>query len=485
MGTSEPGRSDRSAPSEYATVLWRYAGSILVLTLAAVGSAFAITRAQVPVYTSVESVVVEPRVLPNGTAASQLADMGTEREIATSGSVAALAAKALKAPLDGITDGLSVRVPADTHVLRFSYTSSRPPEAKRQASAFASAYIKYRASQTKSDDGAPRARVITAATLPESPSSPSYPLNLGVALLIGICLGIGTAVLRDRFDDRLRGARELELHAGVPMLAAVPGARRLPAGMTAPLAILRAPESASAEAYRYLRTKILHTASMRDAQTLVLTSAGDDSDQAVCGANLAAAIALSGKRVIVVCADRLRPELARLLCVNNSVGLVDAAEGQPPIAQALCDTGIDTLRVLPFFLLPLHPGNLLADTVRGMFPALCEAADVVLVEAPPVLTSADTVAMVGLADMTLLLADSRHSTRSAVRDASLEIEQAGGQLIGSVLVIGRRIARRTRVRAFGSTGRAAASAQQERSRDLETLPNRTSASPSHSVDGNR
>jgi polysaccharide biosynthesis transport protein len=482
MGTNEPGRSDRSAPAEYATVLRRYAGSILVLTLVALGSAFAITRAQVPVYTSAESVVVEPRVLPNGTAS--LPDMGTEREIATSGSVAALAAEALKAPLDGITDGLSVGVPADTHVLNFSYTSSSPPQAKRHASAFANAYIKYRVGLTKPDVGAPRPRVITAASLPASPSSPSYPLNLGVALLIGICLGIGTAVVRDRFDDRLRGARDLELRTGAPVLAAVRAApRRLPAGPTAPLAILRAPESASAEAFRYLRTKILHAASTREAQTLVLTSAGEDSGRAVCGANLAAAIALSGRRVIVVCVDRIRTELAGLLCVDKSVVFMAAVRGHEPIAHVLHDTDIDTLRVLPLSLSPLHAGNQLADTMRATLPALCQAADLVLIDTAPILASADTVAIVGLADMTLLLADSRHSTRSAVRAASLEIEQAGGQLIGSVLVIGRRVARRPQLRVFGSTRPEAGPAQKERSGVLETQPNRSSPSPSQSVDG--
>ncbi|TCO42317.1 Mrp family chromosome partitioning ATPase [Kribbella antiqua] len=437
MSTTPPERSGGRAPAAYATVLRRYALLVLAFTLAAVGTAYGITRTQPPEYTSVETVVVEPRAVPKG-AAPQAPDMGTEREIATSGSVAALAAKALRAPLADLTQGLSVKVPVDTHVLRFAYTSSNPQEARWRASAFANAYIKYRSGQAKPDESSPKATVITPASLPDTPSGPNYPLNLGVALLVGLVLGVVTAVVRDRFDDRLRGARDLELQTRAPTLASVPSTWRLPSGPSAPLAILRAPQSATSEAFRYLRTKVLHVASTRDAQTLVLTSAVGHHGRAVCAANLAAALALSGKRVILVCADSHQRELARLLSVDNSIGLVDVASWHAPLDRALLGTGIDRLQAVPPGL-AAPPGYVLADTMRAILPTLCRDADLVLVDAPPVLSSADTAAIVAFTDMTLLVAHTRHSSRSAVRTASVEIEQAGGRLIGSVLIADQRM----------------------------------------------
>jgi polysaccharide biosynthesis transport protein len=437
MSTTPPERSGGPAPAAYATVLRKYALLVLAFTLAAVGSAYAITSSQPPAYTSVETVVVEPRAVPKGSA-PQEPDMGTEREIATSGSVAALAAKALRAPLEDITQGLSVRVPVDTHVLRFAYTSSDPQEARWRASAFAKAYIKYRSGQAKPDESSPKATVITPASLSDKPSGPNYTLNLAVALLVGLALGVVTAVVRDRFDDRLRGAGDLELRTRAPTLAAVPPTWRLPSGSGAPLAILRAPESATSEAFRYLRTKVLHVASTNGAQTLVLTSAVGHHGSAVCAANLAAALSLSGKRVVLVCAESHRRELARLLSVDNSIGLMDVASWHAPLDKALLGTGIDRLRVVPPGLAP-PPSSGLADTVRLILPTLCREADLVLVDAPPVLSSADTAAIVAFTDMTLLIAHTRHSSRSAVRAASVEIEQAGGRLIGSVLIADQRM----------------------------------------------
>jgi len=64
----------------------------------------------------------------------------------------------------------------------------------------------------------PTATLITPAALPTSPSSPKKGLDYGVALLLGLSLGIGTAAMRDRLSDRLRGPTDLESRTITPLL---------------------------------------------------------------------------------------------------------------------------------------------------------------------------------------------------------------------------------------------------------------------------
>jgi capsular polysaccharide biosynthesis protein len=98
-------------------------------------------------------------------------DMGTEREIALSGEVAARAAERLGLPPDTAANGLSVSVPIDTTVLTINYSAASPREALAGAKAFTEAYIDYR---NESGPPAPIASMIVPPTLPTEPNGTNF-----------------------------------------------------------------------------------------------------------------------------------------------------------------------------------------------------------------------------------------------------------------------------------------------------------------------
>jgi hypothetical protein len=78
-------------------------------------------------------------------------------------------------------------------------------------------------------------------------------------------------------------------------------------------------------------------------------------------------------------------------------------------------------------------------TVLGELRRHADVVDVVVIEAPPVLASADTGPLADLAEMILLVTDARRSTRAQVRTAMIELDAVHGELIGCVLHnVGRR-----------------------------------------------
>ncbi|MGH2369393.1 MAG: hypothetical protein ACRDI2_14460, partial [Chloroflexota bacterium] len=143
--------------------------------------------------------------------------MGTEREIALSGEVARAAGGELGLTADAASGNLQVEVPVDTNVLEFSYSADTGEEAFRGAQVFTQAYVDYRNGSQSSV-----AQIITPPSVPSEPTQPNLYLALALSLLVGLGLGVASAYAWDRLSPRLRDITDVEIHTGLPVLAAVP-----------------------------------------------------------------------------------------------------------------------------------------------------------------------------------------------------------------------------------------------------------------------
>jgi capsular exopolysaccharide synthesis family protein len=407
---------------------------LLVAAVVTLGAA-ALSWTRTPMYKSSADVLVEPRAVPGATA-PQAPDMGTEKAVASSGAVVALAAHSLGVPTGDLSAGLSVSVPVDTHVLRIAVSDPDPVRAQLWAQTLAEAYVAFHASALPAGLPAgirPPAEIITSASLPRSPASPDHLIDLGVAAVIGLSLGVGTAILRDRLDDRLRGPADLEERTGAPTMALVPAFRRRRDGFAGRLVIGHGPDSAVAEAYRNLRSRVLQVTQHQEVRTIVVTSPAGHATTTV-AANLAAALALTGRRVFLVCADLRRPRAHQLFGVDNRVGLTGVVAGGASLVQALRGTRIDGLMVLPAGEIAIDPGAVLqAPTMPRVLDELRRRADLVVIEAPPVLAGADTPGLAERAELVLLVGDARRTTRGEVEAAARQLTHVKARVAGCVL----------------------------------------------------
>jgi succinoglycan biosynthesis transport protein ExoP len=426
----------------WSRVLLRYWSWILAITAVVIAAAAGVAEVQTPIYTSQATVAVYPASATSS--GLQPFVMGTEKGIASSGTVLSIASQSLLIPVSKLQHGLSITVPVDSDLLLISFSDQNPQVAQSLAEGIAQAYVAYRTSinqptsarnapSTPSTAGAVQAAVITDATLPTSPVSPDRLLIVGVAVILGLALGLGVVLIRDWMDDGLRGPLDLQTQANTPVLGQIPDINRMRRGVAHGLVMVNSPNSPVADAYLNLRTRVLQAAASRRSNTLLVTSPGSE-DKTTIGANLAAALAMSGRKVVLVCADPRWGNADALFGLDGGLGLTSLVQGDANLADALRGTEVPGLQLLPSGPASVDTASVSQSTAfQKLLRELQSEADFVVIDAPPVLASADTAALAELGAMILLVADARASTRAGVRAASNELGHVRDCLIGCVL----------------------------------------------------
>jgi capsular exopolysaccharide synthesis family protein len=201
------------------------------------------------------------------------------------------------------------------------------------------------------------------------------------------------------------------------------------------LVTLTDPRSPAAEAYRTLRTNLTFAALDNPIETLVVTSAAPDDAKAKVVANLAVAMAQSERRTILVEADLRRPDLHKIFRVAGEPGLTtmivdEAALNNPPLQ----DTGVQNLWLLPSGPQPPNPTDLLgSQKMEQTIAVLKGLADMVIFDAPPVVSVTDAVVLGTKVDGVLLIVSAGRTRREHTQRAKELLERVHVRIVGTVL----------------------------------------------------
>lgn len=199
------------------------------------------------------------------------------------------------------------------------------------------------------------------------------------------------------------------------------------------LAVLADPHSPSAEAYRSLAANLQFAYSDRQLQTIGITSAAEGEGKSTTVANLAVALAQSGRRVIILDADLRRPGQHTLFGLQREEGLTNFLVGERN-ELPLQDTSALAVRVLTSGPMPGNPLEALASRRFDQALALARAqADFVLVDTPPAGALADVAVIAPRLDGVLLVVSAGRTKRDLARRAREQLERVNANLLGVVL----------------------------------------------------
>ncbi|NJN98156.1 MAG: CpsD/CapB family tyrosine-protein kinase [Anaerolineales bacterium] len=195
------------------------------------------------------------------------------------------------------------------------------------------------------------------------------------------------------------------------------------------------PRSAAAEAYRTLRTNLEFAGVDHQLHTLLVTSAAPTEGKSAAVANLAVAMADGDRPVILVDADLRKPAQHTLFGLTNERGFTnlfrdDDAFKQPPL-QVIPNTSLQVLTSGP---LPPIPGQLLASNrIAEIMAYLASLAEIVIFDAPPIITANDASLLAAKVDGVLLVVKAGGTKRDHVKAAKDRLAKVNARLIGAVL----------------------------------------------------
>jgi len=316
--------------------------------------------------------------------------------------------------------------------------------------------------------------VVEKASVPIQPvSSKTSKVLLGA--LLGCSIGIGLAFIRDYCDASLKGIDEVEHYLQIPCLSVIPSGipgidhniayssylrvRQEPLsperksrswtstllrGATSDrrrdrsliphrIATLYHRGSTILEAYNLLRTRLLSPAS--DIKTLLVTSAVPAEGKSTTISYLGMAFARLGRRVLLVDTDLRQPALHRRFRVHNNAGLTDILAQGHDWQQFIQNTSLAYLQILPAGGGPHgYPSDVLSlATMQKLVEDLRNDFDLVIFDAPPILSLPDAEILVPAVDGVLLVHSPGKCSKEDVFEATRVLQRAGANVFGVVL----------------------------------------------------
>lgn len=257
-------------------------------------------------------------------------------------------------------------------------------------------------------------RLITPPNGSNVPTAPKKAMILLVAVIVGLVLPALAIVLRIMLTTTVCGRKDLEFLV-TPFLGEIPQQgkarksvlRREKHETWQPIVVMAKNRNLINEAFRSVRTNLEFVAgSDGKVKVIMLTSFNPGSGKTFIAANLAASMAVKGKKTVVVDLDLRRASLSQYAS-ETLPGVANFLTGQDVTLSDITKTeqsGLPNLFIIPVGTLPPNPAELLAsERLEQLFAQLRAAYDYVFVDCPPVEVVTDAALISKQADMTLLV----------------------------------------------------------------------------------
>ena len=270
------------------------------------------------------------------------------------------------------------------------------------------------------------------------PIKPRKRQNVALGLLVGIFLGGGLAFFLEYLDTSIRTIEDIEKYLSWPVLSIVPRFEQTVKGKASDSEIQpvvsKFPKSASAEAYRTLRTNIQLADLDNPPKSLVITSAIPLEGKSTTALNLAVALAQKEGKVLLVDADLRKSTIHKVLHLDNSSGLADLILNHSHLAASVKQSkNIDNLWVLTGGSLPSNPSELLGSSrMKTLVEQMRKEYEYVIFDTPPLMSVSDSAILASQADGILIVVSPGKVKGEIARRTKELLDRIGTPVLGCV-----------------------------------------------------
>lgn len=274
-------------------------------------------------------------------------------------------------------------------------------------------------------------RVVDEAETPGSPVSPDIFNDMLLATLVGLTLAVGLAFAFEYMDDRIKNPDELKKHLQLPFLGMVPAL--FDKGNTSPL-LSEGVSAVFSESFRSIRTNVLFSSTDEGGRFIVITSSVPGEGKTVVSSNLSVALAQAGHRVLLIDGDMRKPRVHDVFKRAVSPGLSNLLVGNAIASEAIHESTVPGLWLMPAGTMPPNPAELLGSKRFKDFTAfLVQHFDWVIVDSPPVMAVTDASIVANLAQGLLFVVGAEMTSRRVAQRAVEQLTLSQAKFLGAVL----------------------------------------------------
>jgi succinoglycan biosynthesis transport protein ExoP len=284
-------------------------------------------------------------------------------------------------------------------------------------------------------------QVVDQAELPARPYRPNKQLNLLLASVIGLFLGVGMAFFVEYLDNTVKTSEDVEEAAGLPSFGMVPEISQerqklQVAGKPYPVELITHghPQSMLSESYRNVRTSILLSFAGKPPKTMVISSPNPAEGKTTTAINTAIALSQTGSRVIIIDADMRNPRVHRVLARDHGTGLSNFLSGNSELESIIRSSQAPNFCYIPAGPIPPNPSELIGSSLfKNMIQSLGDRFDQILFDSPPVLGFADTTILSTLVDGVILVVVAGKTPKENLQRTKEMLAQVDARILGVVI----------------------------------------------------
>lgn len=262
-------------------------------------------------------------------------------------------------------------------------------------------------------------KIIDDAIASDSPVSPKRAFIWLIALFFGLAIPVAIIYILELMRYKIEGRNDLDYLTSIPVLGDVALSHTIKKGERA-IVVKKNKNDMMAETFRAIRTNLQFTLSDPAHKVILFTSTTSGEGKTFVSSNMAASLALLGKKVILIGLDIRKPRLAHMFGLSDrnrgiTAFLAGDANDKDYLFEQISHTDLDNLDVLPSGTVPPNPAELLAKVnLDKAIEYLSEVYDYIILDTPPVGLVTDTFIIGRVANASVFICRADYTPKAAI-----------------------------------------------------------------------
>jgi tyrosine-protein kinase Etk/Wzc len=234
--------------------------------------------------------------------------------------------------------------------------------------------------------------------------------NIMIAIILGLLFPVVGISLIDYFNNKVIDKKDIEKKTKVPVIGYISHS-----GSRSEIPVVERPGSSLSESFRSVRTAIKFYIREGEKTVIAVSSTISSEGKTFISINLAAIIALLGKKVLLIGLDLRKPRINKVFEFEDSPGMSTYLSGNCAYEDVIKATQIKNLYYAPSGPIPPNPAELMeTDNMRIFMKAAKNEFDFIIIDTPPVAIVTDALLLSKYVDLNLFIVRQRYSSRNTL-----------------------------------------------------------------------